>query len=128
MPGSRTCGLSARLSLWEGAIRNNAAVPADARDRATSTYRSVRPASKPLRICAISAWQRESRRKRKGRNMPNRIDRDLEVELHDVFHVQQVTRDTPIEEAVGADLVTMRSAELRVGKEGVSKCRSGRSL
>src|SRR3546814_5762311 len=111
MPGSRTCGLSARLSLWEGAIRNNAAVPADARDRATSTYRSVRPASKPLRICAISAWQRESRRKRKGRNMPNRIDRDLEVELHDVFHVQQVSRDTPIEEAVGADLVTMESGQ-----------------
>ncbi|API59833.1 hypothetical protein BSL82_11310 [Tardibacter chloracetimidivorans] len=43
--------------------------------------------------------------------MPNRIDRDLEVELHDVFHVQQVTRDTPIEEAVGADLVTMESGQ-----------------
>src|SRR3546814_9976624 len=29
----------------------------------------------------------------------------------DVFHVQQVTRDTPIEEAVGADLVTMESGQ-----------------
>src|SRR3546814_3718728 len=43
--------------------------------------------------------------------MPNRIDRDLEVELHDVFHVQQVTRDTPIEVAVGADLVPMESGQ-----------------
>ncbi len=36
-----------------------------------------------------------------------RIDNNVERELHDVFHVQQITRDTPIEEAVGADLVTM---------------------
>lgn len=32
---------------------------------------------------------------------------DLEVEVHDVFHVLQVTRGTPIEAEVGADLVTM---------------------
>lgn len=39
--------------------------------------------------------------------MKDRIETGLEVELHDVFHVTQVTRDTPIEEAVGADLVRM---------------------
>ena len=39
--------------------------------------------------------------------MIKRIDNDVEVELHDVFHVQQITRNTPIEEAVGADLLTM---------------------
>lgn len=39
--------------------------------------------------------------------MPKRIDDKIEIELHDVFHVQQITRGTPIEEAVGADLVTM---------------------
>ena len=39
--------------------------------------------------------------------MADRIDNDIEIELHDVFNVQQITRDTPIEEAVGADLVTM---------------------
>ena len=44
--------------------------------------------------------------------MTGRIDSDVEIELHDVFHVQQVTRDTPIEEAVGADLVTMNAGQL----------------
>jgi len=39
--------------------------------------------------------------------MTARIDSGLEVELHDVFNVTQVTRDTHIEEDVGADLVTM---------------------
>lgn len=39
--------------------------------------------------------------------MTDRIENEIEIELHDVFNVQQVTRDTPIEEAVGADLVTM---------------------
>jgi len=39
--------------------------------------------------------------------MDRRVEEGLEVELHDVFHVTQVTRDTPIEEAVGADLVRM---------------------
>ena len=43
--------------------------------------------------------------------MPKRIDSDVEIELHDVFHVQQITRDTPIEEAVGADLVTMDAGQ-----------------
>ena len=32
-------------------------------------------------------------------------DSDLAVELHDVFHVMQVTRDTPLESIVAADLV-----------------------
>jgi mannose-6-phosphate isomerase-like protein (cupin superfamily) len=39
--------------------------------------------------------------------MIDRIEADLDVELHDVFYVTQVTRDTPIEEAVGADMVRM---------------------
>jgi|GEM_PF-1334928 len=39
--------------------------------------------------------------------MTKRIDSDIETELHDVFYVTQVTRDTPIEEAVGADMVRM---------------------
>lgn len=39
--------------------------------------------------------------------MSKRIDNDVEIELHDVFHVQQITRDTPIEEVVGADLVSL---------------------
>lgn len=39
--------------------------------------------------------------------MAERIETGLDVELHDVFYVTQVTRDTPIEEAVGADLVRM---------------------
>ncbi len=43
--------------------------------------------------------------------MGQRIDKNIETELHDVFHVKQVTRDTPIEEAVGADLVEMDSGQ-----------------
>jgi len=43
--------------------------------------------------------------------MENRIEKDLEVELHDVFYVTQVTRDTPIEESVGADLVKMEPSQ-----------------
>ena len=39
--------------------------------------------------------------------MVNRIDNNIESEIHDVFHVKQVTRDSPIETEVGADLVTM---------------------
>jgi len=39
--------------------------------------------------------------------MAQRVDNSLETELHDVFHVTQVTRSTPIEDAVGADLVAM---------------------
>lgn len=39
--------------------------------------------------------------------MNARIDSELEVELHDVFNVTQVTRGSPIEEEVGADLVQM---------------------
>lgn len=39
--------------------------------------------------------------------MSQHVDTGLEAELHDVFYVTQVTRDTPIEEAVGADLVRM---------------------
>ena len=43
--------------------------------------------------------------------MTKRIDNDVDIELHDVFHVQQITRDTPIEAAVGADLVTMEAGQ-----------------
>jgi len=39
--------------------------------------------------------------------MVQRVDSSLETELHDVFHVTQVTRSTPIEDSVGADLVSM---------------------
>ena len=39
--------------------------------------------------------------------MTDRIDSTIETELHDVFNVTQVTRDTPIETVVGADLVSM---------------------
>jgi len=39
--------------------------------------------------------------------MANRKDQNIEIELHDVFYVQQVTRGTSIEEKVGVDLVTM---------------------
>ncbi len=39
--------------------------------------------------------------------MPDRIDSDLEVELHDVFNVRQVTRGTRLEDDTAADLVTM---------------------
>lgn len=34
-------------------------------------------------------------------------DAGLEVELHDVFHVQQLTRGTELEPMVGADMVTV---------------------
>jgi mannose-6-phosphate isomerase-like protein (cupin superfamily) len=40
-----------------------------------------------------------------------RIDKGLETELHDVFHVTQVTRHTPIEEQVGVDLVSMKPGQ-----------------
>jgi len=43
--------------------------------------------------------------------MSIRIEKDLEIEVHDVFQVMQATRDTPIEEFVGADLVKMNSAQ-----------------
>lgn len=43
--------------------------------------------------------------------MTNRIEAGLEVELHDVFHVTQVTRNTPIEDAVGADMVRMDAGQ-----------------
>lgn len=43
--------------------------------------------------------------------MSKRIDNDVEIELHDVFNVQQITRDTLLEEAVGGDLVTMDSGQ-----------------
>ena len=33
------------------------------------------------------------------------LDSDLDVELHDVFHVMQVTRDTALSAVVAADLV-----------------------
>ena len=33
------------------------------------------------------------------------LDADLEVELHDVFHVMQLTRDTALASVVAADLV-----------------------
>jgi quercetin dioxygenase-like cupin family protein len=39
--------------------------------------------------------------------MSQLVDRDLEVELHDVFHVMQLTRGTRLEADVAADLVTM---------------------
>ncbi|MFK7830615.1 MAG: cupin domain-containing protein [Congregibacter sp.] len=43
--------------------------------------------------------------------MNQRVERGLEVELHDVFYVTQVTRDTSIEEAVGADMVRMDAGQ-----------------
>ena len=43
--------------------------------------------------------------------MTKRIDSNVDIELHDVFHVQQITRDTPIEAAVGVDLVTMEAGQ-----------------
>ena len=43
--------------------------------------------------------------------MTDRFDSNVEVELHDVFNVRQITRDTPIEEVVGADLVTMEPGQ-----------------
>lgn len=39
--------------------------------------------------------------------MTKRVETGLDVELHDVFHVKQLTRGTPIEAFVGADLVQM---------------------
>ena len=39
--------------------------------------------------------------------MNTRTDNNLEIELHDVFNVMQVTRGTPLEADVGADLVSM---------------------
>ena len=35
------------------------------------------------------------------------VDSDLEVELHDVFHVTQLTRGTALEHEVGADHVVL---------------------
>ena len=43
--------------------------------------------------------------------MTQRIVHGLETELHDVFLVTQVTRDTPIETVVGADLVRMNAGQ-----------------
>lgn len=34
-------------------------------------------------------------------------DRDLDTELHDIFHVTQLTRDTELESRVGVDHVTV---------------------
>jgi len=39
--------------------------------------------------------------------MSDILDSNLEVELHDVFQVRQVTRDTPLAETVAADLVAV---------------------
>ena len=39
------------------------------------------------------------------------VDRDLAVELHDVFHVMQLTRDTPLESLVGVDLVSLEPGQ-----------------
>lgn len=36
------------------------------------------------------------------------VDSDLEVELHDVFHVMQLTRSTALESDVACDLVSMQ--------------------
>lgn len=38
-------------------------------------------------------------------NRDDVVDSDLEVELHDVFHVMQITRDTELSSVVAADLV-----------------------
>ena len=38
-------------------------------------------------------------------NRDDVVDCDLAVELHDVFHVMQVTRDTALASVVAADLV-----------------------
>lgn len=43
--------------------------------------------------------------------MNARIDSLLEAELHDVFNVTQVTRGSPIEAHVGADLVKMKPSQ-----------------
>ena len=39
------------------------------------------------------------------------LDRDLAVELHDVFQVMQLTRDTPLESLVGVDLVSLEPGQ-----------------
>jgi len=39
--------------------------------------------------------------------MADLVDKDLEVELQDVFRVMQVCRDTALERLVGADLVDL---------------------
>jgi mannose-6-phosphate isomerase-like protein (cupin superfamily) len=41
----------------------------------------------------------------------HRQDSDLAVELHDVFHVLQVTRDTDLEADVGVDFVDMETEQ-----------------
>jgi len=43
--------------------------------------------------------------------MQNRVDSGLEVELHDVFKVKQVTRGTELESDTAADLVSMDAAQ-----------------
>ncbi len=40
-----------------------------------------------------------------------RLDADLEVELHDVFQVMQITRETELEAEVGVDLVVMEPGQ-----------------
>lgn len=42
---------------------------------------------------------------------PEILDADLEIELHDVFHVMQVTRDTPLASEVAADLVDVEPGQ-----------------
>lgn len=49
--------------------------------------------------------------RKKDRAMATRINSSLEVELHDVFNVKQITRATPVEADVGADLVTMEAGQ-----------------
>jgi mannose-6-phosphate isomerase-like protein (cupin superfamily) len=44
--------------------------------------------------------------------MADAVDRDLEVERHDVFDVMQLTRGTRLESAVAADVVTMAQGEV----------------
>jgi quercetin dioxygenase-like cupin family protein len=44
--------------------------------------------------------------------MSDLVDRDLEVELHDVFNVMQLTRGTRLEAEVAADLVTMEQGQV----------------
>ena len=42
-------------------------------------------------------------------NRDDVVDSDLEVELHDVIHVMQLTRDTELSAVVAADLVEVES-------------------
>jgi oxalate decarboxylase/phosphoglucose isomerase-like protein (cupin superfamily) len=44
-------------------------------------------------------------------NLHEQHDRDLEVERHDVFDVMQLTRDTPLESLVAADLVAVETGQ-----------------